>query len=154
MLWWNTTNKSNSGKKGYLACILSYHCSSSKELGAGTWRQELMQRPWRVLLTALLHMTWLSCFLTEPRTSSPGMAPPTIDQAVPHQSLMFYRLACSGVLWRHFLSWGSLLSDDSSLFQVNINAVSSPISFYLSSLTRNGYLFLFILFWVWQGLAL
>jgi hypothetical protein len=33
---------------------------------AGTWRQELMQRPWRVLLTGLLSMVYLTCFLRAP----------------------------------------------------------------------------------------
>jgi hypothetical protein len=27
---------------------------------AGTWRQELMQRPWRELLTGLFSLAWLS----------------------------------------------------------------------------------------------
>jgi hypothetical protein len=30
---------------------------------AGTWMQELMQRPWRVLLTGLLLMACSACFL-------------------------------------------------------------------------------------------
>jgi hypothetical protein len=34
---------------------------------------------------------------------------------------MFYSL----ILWRHFLSYGSVLSDDSSLFQVDIKLVST-----------------------------
>jgi hypothetical protein len=33
-----------------------YNCSSSKEVRTGTQRQELMQRPWSVLLTGLLLM--------------------------------------------------------------------------------------------------
>ena len=44
---------------------------------AGTWRQELMQRPGRVLLTGLLPLACSACFLIEPRTTSPGMAPST-----------------------------------------------------------------------------
>jgi hypothetical protein len=49
----------------------------------GTWRQELMQRPWRVLLTGLLPLTCSTYFLIESRTTSPGMAPPTMSWALP-----------------------------------------------------------------------
>jgi hypothetical protein len=47
---------------------------------------------------------------------------------LPHQSLnkkMPDRITYSWVLWRHFLSWGSLLSDDSSLCQGDINLAST-----------------------------
>ena len=40
-------------------------------------KQELMQRPWRDV-TRLLPRPCSSCFLIEPRTTSPGMAPPTM----------------------------------------------------------------------------
>ena len=66
-----------------------------------------MQRPWRVLLTDLLLMACTACFLKEPRTTSPGMAPPKVGWALPHQSLskkITYRLANSLILWRGFLS--------------------------------------------------
>jgi len=55
---------------------------------AGTWRQELRQRPWRVLLTGLLSMAcWIWC-LIESKTTSPGMEPSTISWALPHRSLI------------------------------------------------------------------
>jgi hypothetical protein len=41
-------------------------------------KQELMQRPWRDV-TSLLPLTCSACFLIEPRATSPGMAPPTMD---------------------------------------------------------------------------
>lgn len=50
--------------------------------GAGTWRQELMQRPWTVLLTGLFLM------VCSARTTSLGMAQPTLGQALPSQSLI------------------------------------------------------------------
>ena len=50
---------------------------------AGTWRQELMQKPWRVLLTGLLPLPCSACFLIEPRPRSPGMEPPTMGWALP-----------------------------------------------------------------------
>jgi hypothetical protein len=49
----------------------------------GTWG-ELMQKLWRLLLTGLLLMTCSACFLIEPMTASPGMAPPTMGWALPH----------------------------------------------------------------------
>jgi hypothetical protein len=45
---------------------------------AGTWRQELMQKPWRVLLTGLLPLPCSTFFLIEPRATSTGLAPPTV----------------------------------------------------------------------------
>ena len=39
-----------------------------------TWRQELMQTPWRGAAYWLLSLACSACFLTEPRTVSPGMA--------------------------------------------------------------------------------
>jgi hypothetical protein len=61
-----------------------------------------MQRPWRGAAY------WLAPqgFLIEPRTTSPGMAPPTMGGALSHQSpimKMPYRLAYSQILRRHFL---------------------------------------------------
>jgi hypothetical protein len=50
---------------------------------AGTWRQELMQRLWRALLTGLLPLPCSACFLIEPRTTSPRMAPPTMGPSTP-----------------------------------------------------------------------
>jgi hypothetical protein len=41
-------------------------------------KQELMQRPWRVLFTGLLPLACTACFLIEPKTTSVGMAPPTM----------------------------------------------------------------------------
>ena len=64
-----------------------------------------------------------ACCVIERRTTSPGMAPPTMGWALPYQSLIKeipYRLAYSPILWRHFLNWGFLLSDDFSLCQLDI----------------------------------
>jgi hypothetical protein len=64
-------------KRVYLAytSIFLFETEGSQDRNSnwtGTWRQELKQRPWSswVLLT--------SCFLAEPRITSPGMAPPTM----------------------------------------------------------------------------
>ena len=54
----------------------------------GTWRQALLQRQQRELLPGLLLMACSACFLIEPRTTSPGMAPLTMGWALPYQSIM------------------------------------------------------------------
>ena len=43
---------------------------------AGTWRQELMQRPWR---SAAHGLAFSACFLVVSRINNPGMEPPTMD---------------------------------------------------------------------------
>lgn len=76
-----------------------------------------------MLLTDLF-LTACSAFLTEPRTTSLEMAPPTMGWAIPHQSLikkMPNTFAHNQILWRHFLNEGSFLSNDSRLYQVDIN---------------------------------
>jgi hypothetical protein len=47
---------------------------------AGTWRQELMQSPW------MNAAYWLAqpAFLIEPRTTSPRIAPLTINDTLSH----------------------------------------------------------------------
>ena len=42
--------------------------------------------------------------------TSPGMALPTVGWVLPAWSLI-RKIRCSWILWRHFLNWGSLLSD-------------------------------------------
>jgi hypothetical protein len=56
------------------------------------------------------------------------MAPPTMGWALPHQSLIktiHYRHAYRRILLKNFLNWDSLLSSDSSLFQVDIKLAST-----------------------------
>jgi hypothetical protein len=43
-----------------------------------TWRQELIQRLWRVLPTGLFPMACSVCFLVETRRTSLEMVPPTV----------------------------------------------------------------------------
>ena len=79
--------KASWGRKGFIWLTLPHCCSSPKEVKernsnkAGTWRQELIRRPWRVLPTGLLSLACSVCSLIEPRC--PGMAPPTIVWAFP-----------------------------------------------------------------------
>jgi hypothetical protein len=55
---------------------------------AGTWKQELMQRPWRGAAYWVASLGFLSLLFIEPRTTSLGMAPPTMGWALSHQSLI------------------------------------------------------------------
>ena len=55
---------------------------------AGTWKQEQMQRPWRAAAYWLALHGFSACLLREPRTTNPGMAPPTMGWVLLHQSLI------------------------------------------------------------------
>jgi hypothetical protein len=44
----------------------------------GTWRQELTSSQGGMLLTGLLPLACSAWFLIDPKTTSPGMAPPTM----------------------------------------------------------------------------
>ena len=105
-----------------------------RKLGQGLRTdQEPGGRSWfrgqeRVLLSGLLLMAWSPCFLIQPRTSSPGVAPPTMGWALLHQSpteKMTYWFAYSPVLGKSFLSWSSFPSDDSSVCQVDIKLLGT-----------------------------
>ena len=101
------------GEEGFMSLTLPYHSSLSQEVRAGTWRQELMQRPWRGLLTGLLLRTCSACFLTEPPA-----------QEWPHQQWAgTSHINYGGVVtdqsnkWRHLLNWGSFFQNGYSLCQ-------------------------------------
>jgi len=81
--------KSNVEKKGFISLTIPCNSSSPSSEGgnsprAGTWRQELMLRPWRDLLPGLLYMDCSAMYLRESRTTSPGVAPSTMGWALPH----------------------------------------------------------------------
>lgn len=60
--------------------------SSLRDVRAGTWEQELVQRPWRVLLTDLFPVTCSVCFLGASGTTSTGVALPTVSCVLPQSS--------------------------------------------------------------------
>jgi hypothetical protein len=74
--------KNNLGKKGFIALTAPYNSSSSEAVRAGTQKQ---QEPGgeRCCLLACS-----ACSLIEPRATIPGMAPPTMGWAFPHQLLI------------------------------------------------------------------
>ena len=120
----NRDQEANWGRKGFIDLTLPYCRSGWESSPAGTWGQELMHRPWRGVAYWLAPHGCSACFLIEPRTTSPGMTVPTMGWALPHQSLIRKCPIClpsACILWSHFLSWGSRLSDDSSLCHVGID---------------------------------
>jgi hypothetical protein len=91
-----TMIESNLERKGFPSLPGPQHSPSLKEIKAGTRRQELMQGPWRVLLTDWLPMACSVCFLIESGTISQRTAPLTVGWALPYQPLiwkMLYRFA-------------------------------------------------------------
>jgi hypothetical protein len=115
--------QSKLGRKGFIWLTVPYHCSASKEVRAGTQQGRSWCRGhaggaayWRDS-HSLIH-----CSLMEPRTISPGMAPPTVDWALPNQSVikkMSRRLASSLIFHRSIFSVENLSSDDSNLCQTD-----------------------------------
>lgn len=111
--------KAAQGRKG-LSSLHLHHCSSSQDrsLEVGTYTEA---------------MKGCCLWLAQPTfVKNPG--PP----ALPHQfpiKKMPHRLPYSPILWRHFLNWISLLSDDFRLRQVDIKLASagaeSQLAFYL-----------------------
>jgi hypothetical protein len=76
-----------------------------------------------VLLTGVLPLACSACSLIEPRTTSPGMAPPTME------------MSYSCISWRRFLKGGSFLCDNSNLcyrlFPQLLFMTSSVLAFHL-----------------------
>jgi len=73
----NTSAKRNMERRGILSShSFSHEEKAGQELQAGTWRQELMPRPWRVLLTDLLPMACSAAFLQNPGPPAQGWPRP------------------------------------------------------------------------------
>ena len=87
-------DQSNVGRKEFTWLLLPHHYSLLKEVRTGTLTgQEPGGRSGcrghgGVLLTDLLTMPSSTSFLVVPGTTSSGRAPPTMNWALPHQSLM------------------------------------------------------------------
>jgi hypothetical protein len=105
----NTTIKKQvAEERFYLVCISSAlfiikRCQDRNVNWEETWRQELKQCHGAMLLIDFLIMACKLCFLIEPRTTSPEIAPLTMGQTLPHQSRnkkIIYR----EILCEHFLS--------------------------------------------------
>ena len=97
---------SSMGRRGLIQLPPPQHCSSLEGVRAGTQAgQEPAGRSWCrghdwVQLTGLLLMACSACFLIESRTTSPGMASPTRDWALSHQSLI-KKMTCMDLMKEH-----------------------------------------------------
>jgi hypothetical protein len=80
-----------------------------------------------VLLTGLLPMACTACFLIEARTTNLRMAHLQWTGPFPinHGHKIVLQVPHSLILWRHFLNWGPLLSNDFILCQVDIKLFST-----------------------------
>ena len=114
----NTMTKNNQGRSGFI--WLMYPESQSTEGSQGRETQteeEPGSRSWGrghagVLLTGLLSLL----------SYSTQHCPPSPHTSITNQE---NALQACPLLWRYFLNWGSLLSDDSSLHKVDIKLGSS-----------------------------
>jgi hypothetical protein len=96
--------------------------SQNEEFWVGTWRQELMQRPWRSSAYWLAACGLLSLFSITLRTNSPGVAPHKVSY-IDHQS----RKCPTGQLTRGTSSTEMSPPYDSSLCQANRKLTSNSV---------------------------
>lgn len=90
----------------YLAYIPSQSSDGGQDLNsspAGTWRKEVIQRPW-VLLTSLL-MALLSLHSSRTQGHLPRVAPPTMGWAIPHPSLIKKTFASKDTWTKGYTVW-------------------------------------------------
>lgn len=88
-----------------------------------TWSQVWSKHHGGVQLIGLLLIACSACFLRAISTASPGMVPPSMGWAIPHQSVLkeiFHKLGDRAVRWGHILSWCPCSMNDSRLCQVDI----------------------------------
>jgi hypothetical protein len=127
LLWWNTVTKLR--MKGFIGLKLPTHNSSLKEVRTETQAgKEPGGRSWcrdhgRVLFTGLLSLLSYRTQDQQPRysTTHNGLDPP--PHRLPINKISF-KLLWSLIL-RHFLSWGSVSSDDFSVCQVDLRLPSA-----------------------------
>ena len=84
---------------------------------AGTWRQELIQRPWRNAAYLSVSPGLLS--LLSYRTQDYQPRDGTTHHGPSHPLSLIKKMPYSWISWRHFLKRGSFLCDNSSLCQVD-----------------------------------
>jgi hypothetical protein len=106
-------------RKGLIQLTPPHCCSSPKEVRTrlGTWRQELMQRPWRDVTYCLASPGLLS--LLSYKTQDYQTRDGTTHNDFSHPLSLIVKMPYSWISWRHFLKGGSFLCDNSSLCQVD-----------------------------------
>lgn len=85
---------------------------------AGTWRKELMQRPWKNAPHKHVHHALFILLSCSTQDHQPRVTPPTRNWALPQSLIMSYRLYS---LMKNSLNWSSLLSKDSSCVKFTQN---------------------------------
>lgn len=91
-----------------------------------------------VLSLLLLFVVICCCFIAL-TTTSPGVAPPTVSRALPHQPTikkLYHRLSYMPIRWGHFLNWSSFFQNCFSLCQADLKSsqcVAPPRRAELSS---------------------
>lgn len=125
------------GRKVFVSLSRPYNSSSSEAVRAGTWTgQECGSRNVEAVEKWCLASSSWEAFSTRllkaPRTSSLGVAPPTMGWSLPHPLLRKCPITCLlSILWSQFLIWGSLNSDNYSFCQADMKFAgtwSKPIS--------------------------
>jgi len=100
--------RSKSGRKG----LIQHSTLLFITKGSQDWNSHRSgSRSWcrghgGMLLTGLLPLACSACFLIEPRTTSPGMAPLTMGWVLPPWPLV-EKMSFTWVSWRHFHNWDS-----------------------------------------------
>jgi hypothetical protein len=71
-------------RKGFIQLILPGYCSSPKEVRTRTQAGQEAGADAEAMeaLTGLLLLACSACFLIEPKTNNPGMAPPTMGSLI------------------------------------------------------------------------
>lgn len=87
-------DESSNRREGPIWLALAHHCSSLKEVGAEYqgWSLEAGADAQAIeesrLLACFKRLVQPVIFITEPRTSRPGLVPPTMNQELLNQSLI------------------------------------------------------------------
>ena len=128
--------KSTLGKKDFIWLTVPHDNSLSKAIKTGIHTgQGPGGRRWcrGLLLIGLFNLACSACFLIEPRLTSPGMAPPTVDCFPFYQTLIKkkkdLRACLQPIFMEAFVNQGTLFSDNLSLYPVN-KKLSCKSNFY------------------------
>lgn len=104
LLWQNTKTRSKLGKKGFYLTV-SQQAPSLKEVREG------VQAGTKRVMEGCCLLDCPACFLLAPRTTSPGVTPPTESYTLPHQ-LSINKMHHRSIWQLYFLSWASFFSYD------------------------------------------
>lgn len=118
------------GGAKFIQPMFLHHCSSSKksrqELKHGRILEAVANAEWgHGVCCLLVYSLGLAqpAVLLKPGSPAQGCHHSQWDDELPlnNHKLRKYPVACSPILWRHFLNWGSCSTGESSLCQVDKN---------------------------------